>query len=220
MRRLAPLLWLVPGLAAAIWACDSSSNRTKPAEVPIAEFEPGRPGSNDPRGGGDGVPVAAEEVDAGAVADKNADAGPTLSVAADPSAIAGKLDDKNGFAGATLGSATKSLRGVRSLDKKGADPARYRGPATYSGVALSVDYTFIGGKLALIAFNVKKSGDCKKIRDALDRELGVPQKATTNPESVVWKGNKVGLKYVAGVTCGGQVVSKDLDATDFTALDQ
>lgn len=136
-------------------------------------------------------------------------------------AVATKLDDKNGFAGASFGQAPRAFRGLKAADKKG-ERVTFHVPAgaVYAGAPLNhLDYTFTKNKLGVIAFTVKNSADCKTVRAALERELGAPQKAIAAPESALWKGAKVALRFSGGVTCGGTVASHDLAGSDYTALD-
>jgi hypothetical protein len=189
----------------------------RPAEVPIGEFRADAPPKSTPDD-----KSSASSTPASSSSAKNEDGG-SLGGGGDTTkeSVATKLDDKNGFAGATFGNGPRAFRGLKQAEKKG-DRVTYHAPAgrTYASAPLNnVDYTFTSGKLGIINFTVKNSADCKSFRAALERDFGSPQKVVPSPETAVWKGAKVALRYNGGLTCGGMVVSREHGGADFTGVD-
>lgn len=131
--------------------------------------------------------------------------------------LATGLDAKGGFLGATFGSTTRAHRGLVATDARG---ETFRVPGkSYGGIALrDVLYMFRKGKLASIQFAAKSNDDCKALRDALTRELGLPQRAVNDTST--WRGEKVAMRFVitSSGACSGTVVSKDFARMEFDAL--
>ncbi|WP_394828504.1 hypothetical protein [Pendulispora albinea] len=187
-------------------SCQEPRARKPPAEVPIQEYRVEGP-----------APEVAPEAtkDDGGGSATGAAAKASESKGPDTAAVgpASKLDAKNGFAGVQLGSSFKSFHGLKQTEKSG-DRITYRvtrGAPSYGGVALrDVLYTFNKGKLDSITFSVKSNGDCKGVKESLERELGAPQ--ATSSQASVWKGEKVGMRFAISPTssCGGMVVSREL----------
>ncbi len=195
--------WIGCVLLLAAASCESGPPPKPPAEVPIQEFkadEPPPPPPADDASGGVSTTSATAKGDEGK---------PENSVAT-------KLDAKNGFAGVQLGASVKSFKGLKQSERSG-DHVTYRvtrGAPSYAGASLKdVTYTFNKGKLDTISFSVKSNGDCKSVKESLERELGAPQ--ASSAQSFVWKGDKVGLKFTIAPTssCSGTVMSHDLADT-------
>jgi hypothetical protein len=152
--------------------------------------------------------------------DNNAD---TKTDTPAPDAVATKLDARNGFGVATFGVAAKSIKGLKSVEKK-PDRAVYKqgGKNQYAGVTLKeVQLTFLKGKLAKISFTPAPA-DCKTVHDAFERDYGLAQKHVTTPIAAdVWRGADVGLRYNnSGTACSGVMIRRDLATTEWTGLDQ
>jgi hypothetical protein len=209
----------VAAVAALASGCQATGPATaRPAEVPIGEFHADAPPKSTPEddkssGSSPTSSASAKNEDGGSLGGTGAAEG--------KESLATKLDDKNAFAGATFGNGPRAFRGLKQAEKKG-DRTTYHVPAgrSYASAPLNnVDYTFTNGKLGVIAFTVKNSADCKSVRAALERDFGAPQKVVPSPETAVWKGAKVALRYNGGLTCGGMVVSREHGGPDFAGVD-
>lgn len=192
---LAPMIAL-----ALVAACEGSRKRTRPVEVPISEFKvESRPAEQEGM-----VPIGT---------DVSNTAGE--SEAPEPTTVAKELDAKNGIAGVQLGASFRSFRGLKLVDKSG-DRANYRVltriPAYGSVRFTDVVFSFTKGKLATMTFALRSSDDCGPMKEALERDLGAPQKRTPPPEeTLVWRGDNVGLRFSlnSNGSCGGTLVGRD-----------
>lgn len=189
--------------------CQEARHRTPPSEVPIQEY----------RVEGPAPEQAADSKDDGGAGTSTTSA--STKSGDDAPSTAPKLDAKNGFAGVQLGASFKSFKGLKQTEKSG-DHVTYkaRNAPSYGTVALKdVYYTFNKGKLDTITFSVKSNSDCRGVKESFERDFGTPQ--ATSSQGAVWKGEKVGLRFVIAATssCSGTVVSKELgDAASWSAL--
>ncbi|HWL85874.1 MAG TPA: hypothetical protein VNO21_08735 [Polyangiaceae bacterium] len=206
MRQIRNAMGCVFLLAAAS-SCESAPPPKPPAEIPIQDFKAEGPAP---------APAAADDDAGGTSAATTSGTAKSGGDTKEGGGIATKLDAKNSFAGVQLGASFKSFHGLKQSERSG-DHVTYRvtrGTPTYAGAALKdVLYTFNKGKLDTIAFQVKSNADCKNVKEALERELGAPQ--ATSAQGAVWKGEKVGLRFIISPTssCGGTVMSHELADT-------
>jgi hypothetical protein len=189
------------------------AGKQRPSEVPIGEFHADAPPASAEPG--------AASAPAPALPASSDDAGSLSGSEARGSDLATKLDDKNGFANASFGASPRSFRGLKQAKKDG-DRVTYHltaGTVHATTPLNNVDFTFTKNKLGVIAFTVKNSAQCKTFRAALERDFGAPQKVVPSPETAIWKGTKVALRYNGGATCGGTVMHRDHGAPDFASVD-
>lgn len=228
----------VVGIALAtgtLVGCGEPPPRPRPAEIPLAEFRPGEGAPSPPAATSEPAPSVERDKDKDRDKDRDVaasaaatggddeskpggDSSPKANADAKPG-VATQLDLKGGFLGATFGSTPKAYRGLVLVDKRG-DSLTYRAAAkTYGGFPLrDVVFIFRKSKLATIQYALKRSEDCRPMRETLIRELGAPQRAVN--DASVWRGEKLAMRFVitGSGACSGTMLSKEHSAREYDSL--